>query len=335
MQFMHRRNAGTPVRKRCENVSEINESYIDIVTEAASTGDMLSAKYRLAQMYRTGENVEKDSAEAVRWYSLAAMQAINELERTPTLASAETVFSILFDLGEHHYEIGDSQRAIKTFLRLQSILDSLPEDILCRQTDRWMQICSNKLGGLYERTAKPESAYEHFRRALVIAERAAENDDSELALDDLAVASYRVGFIDHLFRGETKRLDRAHALWNSLYERTGNYDYRRKKCVIDTLYATADIPSPEERAGTAAALPTADDTAVSAVIEPVGDSAAADSMTAELSRYISEYGYSRSSPLDGKRPLFEALAVIVLIALCIWAYFSGTFHEIFRFFRNL
>ena len=309
-----------------------SDQYFDIVMEAATIGDMLSAKRRLGQLYRTGSLVEQSNAEAVRWYSLAALQAINELTAKPDISKAEGAFNILFELGELHYEIGDSQRAISTFLRMEAMLDSLPEELNSSQTDRWMQICSNKLGGLYERTAKPEAAYRHFTRALAIAERTAQTDKSEIALDDLAVACYRVGFMDHLFRRECEHIDRASSIWSYLYEQTGNYDYRRKKSVIDTLYAASGIqPSAHEDEFTVDESADASMTA----IEPARDQDATDALAAELNEYIRQNGYSSSNPLERMRPLLDALGMILLVLLCVWAYFSGVFHAVFRFLREL
>jgi len=310
------------------DLSDNDESYLDVVIEAASVGNLLSARRRLAQLYHTGSGVEQNNAEAVRWYSLSAIQAMNEFNANPTLETADAAFNILLELGELHYEIGDAQRSINTFLRMEFMLDSLPEELRSSQTDRWLQICSNKLGSLYERTAKPQQAYGHFRRALDIAAKAAENDTSELTRDDLAVASYRVGFMDYLFRGQRDNIDRAYEIWSELYEQTGNFEYRRKKGVIDTLFATADVP--DEQSSDEAA---ADISENSEQIAP--SSSDADVLAEELAEYIREHGYSKSGVLEGMRPVLDIIFIIAVIALCVWAYFAGFFHDIFYFFRNL
>jgi len=324
-----------------------DESYFDVVMEAATVGDMLSAKRRLAQLYRSGTGVEQDTAEAVRWYSLSAIQAMNELGENPVFEKADAVYNILLELGSLHYELGDTSRAISTLLRIQDMIDNLPDEVRSAETDRWTQICSNRLGSYYERTARPQEAYRHFRRALDIALRVAENDRSEIAQDDLAVASYRVGFMDYLFRRDRTGIDRAYDIWGDLYEQTGKYDYRRKRGVIETLLATADtteepvLTLPKGMSLNAESTDNAGDGSAGddtpAVVQTEEQIAPADShsdsLSAELAEYIRDHGHSRAGTFARIRPIIDTLLIITGIALCIWGYFAGVFHKIFAFFR--
>lgn len=302
--------------------SDSTEQYFDIVMDAATVGDMLSAKRQLAQLYRLGEGVERNSAEAVRWYSLAAVQAINELTMHPSENRAEAAFSILLELGELHREIGDLQRAIDTFLRMEAVISSLPNELSSASTDRWRLICFNRLGSLFDQTARPNTAYGYYEQTLSITERLYENNKTECAYDELAAACYHVGFIDYLFRGEVKLLKRACAIWTELYEQTDSGEFFRRKSSIELLFAaTGSDTVPEQDRLT--------------VPEPAADRAAADALAAELNEYIRENGSGNGTQLAEIIPWLDALLVTGCAALCIWGYFAGVFHSIFAFLREI
>ncbi len=302
--------------------------YFEIVRDAALEGDMLSAKRRLAQLYHTGRGTARDDSEAVRWYSLAALQAMNAFYAAPTLAAADAAFNILLELGELHRELGDIAHAVGSFERIDAMLSDLPEELAGAQSCRWEQIACNRLGSLHERSGEIPTAYSYFSRALALAQQGYDTDPSVLTRDDLAVASYRVGLADFMQTGKTGLLLRAQELWDALYEETGNYDYRSKRCVIDTLFATASptgIP-------TEADISTADAQAQEAQLAPSGESLP-DTLAAELGEYIRQHGYSKSGAFDNFRLIFEIISILAAIGVCLWAYFSGAVFELFKWLR--
>lgn len=188
------------------------------------------------------EKVRAGEGGSIRSYTQAAVRAMNEYAAAGDLNSARAAVSALWELGDFYKEIKNLSAAESSFKRMEQLCLDLPEELCEKESDRWLAVSCNKLGSLCERAGDAAKAREYYARALEISERIAAGENSLEARDDLAVANYRLGFIDYLFSGEKSRLDKAYEIWTELYEQTGNYEYRRRRSVIDTLCATADVP---------------------------------------------------------------------------------------------
>lgn len=185
---------------------------------------------------------KRSDAETMRRYALAALQAMNEYAAQGDMPSARSAVNALWELGDFQREIKNFSGAESSFKRMEELCLELPGELQGRESERWLAVSCNKLGSLLERKGNAAEARGYYSRALEISERIAAEENSNEARDDLAVANYRLGFIDYLFSGEKSRLDRAYDIWTELYEQTGNYEYRRRRSIIDTLCATADVP---------------------------------------------------------------------------------------------
>lgn len=193
-------------------------------------------------MERIDGGKKRSDAEIMRRYAVAALQAMNEYAAQGDISSARAAVGALWELGDFQKEIKNFSGAENSFKRMERLCLDLPDELRGRESERWLAVSCNKLGSLCERGGNAAKARKYYLRALEISEHIAAEENTDEARDDLAVANYRLGFIEYLFSGEKLRLDKAHAIWTELYEQTGNYEYRRRRSVIDTLYATAEVP---------------------------------------------------------------------------------------------
>lgn len=197
------------------------------------------------------ENEKNTEGGSMRSFAQAAVRAMNEYAARGDLTSARAAVGALWELGDYQKENKNLSGAESSYKRMEQFCFDLPEELRGKESDRWLAVSCNKLGSLCERAGDAAQAREYYARALEISERLAAEDNSEEARDDLAVANYRLGFIEYLFSGEKSRLDKADKIWAELYEQTGNYEFRRRRSVIETLFATADVPhsAAEEKLG--------------------------------------------------------------------------------------
>lgn len=285
-----------------------SEEYFESVLREAKEENKLSAKRTLAELYHTARDERQSDAEAMRWYALAALQTMNEYAAQGDAESAQAAINALWELGDFQKEIKNYSGAENSYKRMEQLCLDLPEELRGRESERLLAVSCNKLGSLCERNGNAAKACEYYSRALEISERAAAAENTNEARDDLAVANYRLGFIEYLFSGKKARLDKAYEIWEQLYEETGNYEYRRRRSVIDTLYATAEVPSEQ----TQKQAPSAEEHPAA----PGGNEQTESEFAAENDApYTAEKGRKKRSGA-----VFAAVvaAIAVILAACIW-----------------
>lgn len=287
-----------------------SEEYFESVLREAKEENKLSAKRTLAELYRTADGERKSDAEAMRWYALAALQTMNEYAAQGDAASAQAAVNALWELGDFQKETKNYSGAENSFKRMENLCLNLPEELRGRESERLLAVSCNKLGSLCERNRNVAKACEYYSRALEISEHIAAEENTHESRDDLAVANYRLGFIEYLFSGKKERLDKAYEIWTELYKETGSYEYRRRSSVIDTLYATASVPQeqPSESSVSAQKHPA----------EPSGEQAEFE-FVAECETPDTTDAAEKGAKKRGAATAVAIVAVIAaILAVCAW-----------------
>lgn len=151
-----------------------------------------------------------------------------------------------------------SQRSYEQVCELCGTICSLCDE---HSLERQEAVALIKLGAAKERLGRPGEARTCYTRSLELSRELYAREQTEISRDDLAVASFRLGFIEYISGEGSGLVEQARTLWTALYEDTGNYEYRRCAGAVDNLLtvpvevppAPEVAPEPEIAAGSKAA----------------------------------------------------------------------------------
>lgn len=153
--------------------------------------------------------------------------------------------------------IAEPDAAVSALLAYADVLSSQHSyEQVCELCDTICAMCTEhslerqeavalvKLGAAKERLGRPEEARTCYTRSLELSRELYAREQTELSRDDLAVASFRLGFIEYISGEGSALVEQARALWTALYEDTGNYEYRRCAGAVDNLLTVpVEVPS--------------------------------------------------------------------------------------------
>ena len=168
-------------------------------TDGTETEPCTEAAEKLVDMYSTGEGVEPDRKEAIRWQKEAADQYFDKYGKhhdpDEHKGYGTRYFKALMRLAGLQRDDGDIGAAIRTAEKALEFSGELEEEVGIREKSRDTAVIYNQLGNMYKTSRDYDRAEWYYQRAREIYERLAAEIGTDRARRDLSISYEHLGDI--------------------------------------------------------------------------------------------------------------------------------------------
>lgn len=203
---------------------------VELITQAADAG-LPEGMGKLVTMYRTGEGVERDYMEAIRWQEKLTDYWKDSIGKSVGQEYVDEYFVALWDLGSYWYELRNLREARLVYLKIMRICETQVTEMGTRESCLNLALSLQKMGELSQEESDFTVAREYYLSALKVYEALTTEGDMVEIRENLSVLLAQMGDLSSAERDLTAAREyyrQTAKLFVSLWAETGEVKILRE-----------------------------------------------------------------------------------------------------------
>ena len=171
---------------------------VELITSAAEDPEpCFDATEKLADMYLTGDGVERDAHKALDWQLKLTRQYRAEYEKNYSpdehKGFGTKTFRALMKLSDMQRDLGARDAALRSAEEALALGSELKDEVGVREVERDTAVICNRIGGLYRDRGDYRQAMKYYQQAFGTYDRLAREIGTARARRDLSISLERMG----------------------------------------------------------------------------------------------------------------------------------------------